>query len=282
MNKFPLFFILLLSGQQAKCYVSGYSRLYNPSLQKTIDILYDIHAPKALNSYDFQQLLVDEIKPQLYETESFLLEVFEKLNCSNQASNTAIVAESSGDDVYSNDVFLGYINRLVSRRMKNITFIDADTFRAALRVNKEMPMLNLPRPSIQAWHDLYGRSFEHYKNKVNIFEGWNLGVTDEETRYHRLADVEMLWHILSLRHKRIIVYCGAWHASNVRQFLMKHAGYKEIQGYDTYRNEDLQMYDHHSEIPLSALQPLANNGSHQIKQRGKKQSGQPRGSRRKR
>jgi hypothetical protein len=255
--------------------------LYNPSLQRTIDIVYDCHRPeKSLSTDDFQQLLVEEIKPQLYKSESFLLGVFEKLNSSNQASNTAIVAESSGDDVSFRNAFLGFLNRLVSRRMRNITYIDADTVRRLLITKKEMRMPNLPKPSIHAWHDLYNRSFGYYKNKGKLttadIELIEEGSIESHIDFHRLADVEMLWHILNLRHKRIIVYCGAFHGSNIRQFLMKHAGYQEIYGYKTH--VDISSPTAYFEMPLSALQPLTNVGSQQIKQSGgRKIPGQLRG-----
>ena len=46
--------------------------------------------------------------------------------------------------------------------------------------------------------------------------------------FTKIADLEMLYHILVSDKKRIIVYCGAWHADNIAVFLVKN-GYVPLK-----------------------------------------------------
>ncbi len=66
--------------------------------------------------------------------------------------------------------------------------------------------------------------------------------------YNLLTDVEMLLHILSLSHSRIIVYCGGNHGARITQFLKEKAGYVDIYEYNagkSYRVTKTEMSQDH-------------------------------------
>ena len=45
---------------------------------------------------------------------------------------------------------------------------------------------------------------------------------DSNDALHKIADLEMLYHIL-VSDKRVIVYCGAFHARNIAVFLVSNS-----------------------------------------------------------
>ncbi len=243
MNVVRYISILLLIGMQAKGYVVGYVRLYNPEMKKSVDIVYDKHVYEDLTDHEMYTLSIDEIKQRLFPTERFFLEAVESIEQSDQAKSTALVCESHGKDVPGSHVFLGYLPSLVANRLRTIKYVDADMARTKLLDERTFTKSFLPLPLtsiigmiLNSGEKAWRRFYDSYDRTMKACEGVTLDtVFDNDKAFLnvcRLADVEMLMHILSLPHSRIIVYCGARHGANIVQYLKERAGYGSMYEYN--------------------------------------------------
>ncbi len=235
MNMIYVALLFLVGSGSVQGYAVGYTRLYNATLKKSVDIVFDCHMwEKDLSPYEFRTLPVQEIKKRLYPTERHFLESVERIDSSKNASSTALVCETRGYDVRAN-VFLAHFIKLLAQRLSVITYVDADKVRNSYKCSnfkaceKAFPLssgriiqmiCNAGKSSWRSYYDLYQKTFD----KTYSYPGfWD---------QCRIADSEMLLHVLALPHSHVIVYCGAWHAGNIAQFLKEKAGYAEIYAHN--------------------------------------------------
>ena len=235
MNMIYVALLLVVGSGSVQGYAVGYTRLYNATLKKSVDIVFDAHMwEKDLSDYEFRTLPVQEIKKRLYPTERNFLETVERIDSSKNASSTALVSETRGYDVKTN-VFLAHFIKLFSKRLDAITYVDADKVRhshmnSSFKVSKKafpltsgsiiQMICNAGQSSWRSYYDLYQKTFDKGYSYPDF---WDLA---------KIADVEMLLHVLALPHSHVIVYCGGWHAGNIAQFLKEKAGYTVVYAYN--------------------------------------------------
>ncbi len=232
----PILFTLSLNG-----WVCNYAKLYNPSTLTTVDILYDVHQRHPQDG--------------LYPTEAKLHTILTELNRAT-SEEIEIVWESSPEGAsyeLSSGLFLQRYPSHIKASLRNFKFTYADTCRftgySALFemdnpfdffVNEAGSTFDEPFPfsedrknqiklragtavfdNYQALYSQTVTSLKHYfsnayrnRNPVNKERDFL-----ENDRFHAIADLEMLFHILVSEKSRIIMYCGAQHSANITSFL---------------------------------------------------------------
>ncbi len=265
-------------------HIHGYTQLYNPTTNKTIDLLHDTHTKEFfLTTEQLQTLSLEEIKQKLYPTEKQLIKILEQIN--TPKANCIFICEASKTHSYGNNAFLDNIQRLLSTRLCSIPFICADEWRRTPRgmigfllngispldlVNKKTIIKESGNTVWLAFNSMIDQATTDictYTKSLNLTtEGKDLLIEHfsqhplpgeqclyqqhyvYNTVYWKLADIELLSYILSAPHKRILVYAGGIHSEAIARFLHKHSDYKITHRYQTW--------DYSDELTLSLLNPL--------------------------
>ncbi len=126
-----LFLLSVFSpSQEVYSYVYGYTRLYRPDTQTTLDLVYDYHkASDYLSHEEMNSFLCDDIKQGLYSSEKTFVESLEHLNRTNP-HDTTVIWENAPNFVPAEVHLLTYPQRLVTNRLRQLSFIPADTWRS--------------------------------------------------------------------------------------------------------------------------------------------------------
>ncbi len=274
-----LLIILFGTTQSTLSLVNGYTRLYRADIDQTIDIVHDNHiVENGLSQEDMSVLPIDKIKPKLFSSEQRFLEVLESLDKSSQTGEIAFIGESRGDHNYGIPLFIDHTERLVAQRLNTIKFIHADNWRRDKRGLIDFLMLGksplylidndaiIKHSGLPAWDALANLITQSTEAITNYFTALELSEgRKQEMLFHfkrhplqvkelifveyylhnpdfwALCDIEIISHILSTPHKRIIVYAGWWHVANITDFLTNKACYQLIE---TYSNSTISPEAH--------------------------------------
>ena len=250
-------YVLLSYSPLLKSYAYGYTRLYRPDTQTTVDLVYDEHsAAKKLSHYDMDVLLCDDIKQGLYASERALLESLERLNQAHPHDVT-VVWETSPGASYRDVQLLTYPQRLIANRLRNIHFVHSDTWRqdyprrllSLLSGNSLLPLIDrnaiIQESGPHGWDEYHGL-LQKTTRKIIAQYGPLKGILPTSQRgdatwtdhvychnnnnytYAELADLEMLSHVLASPHHHIVLFAGGFHCENIAHFLQSSAGYHEV------------------------------------------------------
>ena len=255
--------VLILCSSPVYPYAYGYTRLYRPDTQAIVDIVYDVHTPtRALSHGDMEVFLCDDIKQGLYPTEKVFVESLEHLNQAHPHDVTVIWEHAP--HFYPAEVhLLTYPQRLVINRLRNIKFVSADTWRVdypgciasllgggslAHRVNRQAIIENSGNQVWGQYQTLMGATlrdviatYAPHKDRVR-----NSQLNDQlyknlffaKAPYSKLADLEMLSHILGSPHHHIVLFAGGAHGESIADFLRCYAPYEVVHSVvDRHFNE---------------------------------------------
>lgn len=255
-KKLLILFVLCGLSRPLDSYVYGYTRLYRPDINMTVDVVYDIHiSTRNLSTNDMQFGLCDEIKGGLYPSEAALVGVLESLNRTH-AHDVTLVWESWGDKADQRPAYihlLTYPERLVEHRLRNLRFIHADTWRSeypgtisallsgsslGARLNRQAI---IARSGYAVWEafnrfaDETNRAVvNHYRPFKEVIRGSRVGDWTWEVMffakkpYCDIADVEMLSHILSSQHSRVVLFAGGAHGARIVEFLRNKTPFTQV------------------------------------------------------
>ena len=267
----------------ALAYLHGYTRLHNPTTNRTIDLLHDTHVKQLfatqeqMNSLSFEQL-----SKRLFPTEKLVLSLLTQLD--TPTTNCVFIGEASKSHSYGNTSFIDNMRSLLAPQLTHIPLICADEWRRSPRglidflmhgispralVNKEAI---IKHSGITTWHKFENliekttTNIRTYTNSLNLSEADKARIIEHfllnplpanQLQYHKhhvtnptywkLADIELLSHILSAPQQRIIVYAGGIHCAALAAFLSQ-AGYEITHSYVTA--------DYRDEIFTTLLNPL--------------------------
>lgn len=255
MNKVLLAMVLLSICPKLSAWVSGYTRLFKPDTKTTVDFVYDLHECSSRDS--------------LFPSEEKLGEVLADLN--QMVGKIDLIWESRPEGgpaqlQYEREPqFIGIYPLYICENLKNLNFIHGDTCRtsgyAALFNSKfktsnragstfEQPFpfgferqsimrLNAGRAVLDAYRALYSQTVA---DLTSYFSAYMTGTPVEVDRdfynnpvFLKIADLELLYHILVSTKQRIIVYCGGWHGPNMTSFLQRN-GYVVLQSKERASN----------------------------------------------
>jgi hypothetical protein len=237
---------------QLNAYVYGYTRLYRPDTQTTVDIVYDVHKKTGLTHDEMEVGICDDIKQGLYPTEKVFVESLEKLN-REHPNDTTIIWEHAPCLIYSGVHLLTYPDRLVKNRLRGIKFVSSDTWRleypscilsilqgASLerRVNRNAI---IQHSGYQVWERyqahmkeviddlvlMHARDYDRIAHSCHNDETYR-SLFFAKFPYAALADLEMLANILSSHHHHIIVFAGGAHGANIADFLRCYTPYQLV------------------------------------------------------
>lgn len=245
IHKCLLVIILMAICPELKSEMVGYTRLFKPDTQTTIDILYDLHH--------------DHPKNQLFPSEAKLDQILSTLNeCNENVDLVWEYDESISFNLLQRDAipFIGGYPMHIKENLTNLNFIAADRCRRSWYASLFKRSLSGAACSI--FKNTEGSTFEEpvpfglerrrrmikragntvYENYVKLYaqtvgeltsyfsDFYRSGAPLSYDRdflfndaYAKIADLEMLYHILVSDKKRVIVYCGAFHARNIAVFL---------------------------------------------------------------
>ena len=243
-----IFTMLTFSSSCLQAYVFGYTRLYNKTLGRTIDVLFDYHvAEKTLSHDDLRYQPIEYLKLHMYPTDAFVLKMLEDLN--GAAEPVTIVWETSPAMNPRYPIFMSYGERLIKDRLTLLSYLHADTWRGEVgSIIRRIITIHDPlagysdiqklRESsgesiINPWSTLFADTLTGIRNYYGPYKA-NLDTLNYETHYRnnehfsKLADLEMLSHILSSSHRRIILNAGGAHSKRIVEFLIAHAGYEQV------------------------------------------------------
>jgi hypothetical protein len=236
--KIPLLLlgIITIVCPELKSEVCGYARFYRPDTQATIDILFDAHIKHPTN--------------QLFPLEAKFDQILSTINESG-GEEVDLVWEYPEDETLifeaiqkGKRAFLAEYPFQIKQNFRNINFIAADSSRQryvgkggategrALDFNEPVPFGDEKRrlmceragaTVLNNYLALYSQVVEALRqNAFTVAKAgspYDSGLILDERCYNQIGDLEMLYHILVSEKKRIIVYCGAWHAVHIATFL---------------------------------------------------------------
>lgn len=249
INKFLLGIILLIC-PQLKSEMCGYTRVFEPDTQTTIDILYDLHHSHPKKQLFSSEAKLDQILSTLNECNENVDLVWEY----NESTNFQLLQQGAM-------AFISAYPMHIAENFTNLNLIAADRCRRSgyaglfkwdspfLRytntegstfeepvpfgLERRSQMIERTRKTVydnyvklyaQTVAELTSHFSDAYRNSLPIGER---DIKSTEA-FDKIADLEMLYHILVSDKKRIIVYCGAWHADNIAVFLVKN-GYVPLK-----------------------------------------------------
>ncbi len=231
----------------------GYTRLYSPGTQTTLDVVYDVHKDsKKLSRDQMHNLSCDEIKEGLYPSEKALVESLERLNRINP-HDTTVIWEHAPNFIPDDVLLLSYPERLITNRLRQLSFIPADTWRGDYpgcllsvlhggslehRVDRRAIIQNYGTQVWDGYKALMGTTLSKLKTSYGAY---CKRITDSRfgddlynelifgaTPYVVLADLEMIANILQSPHHHIVLYAGGLHCYEVVKFLLSTGSFEMI------------------------------------------------------
>ncbi len=258
MRYFQISTLILLLGCMyspfTRAYVYGYTRLYRPDTQTTVDLLYDVHIKEAIRFKELADESYAGIKKRLFPSEKRVLEAFERLNRSS--SSVAIVWESSRTLPWRSPYFVNYSDFLVAQRFLHLSFSHADScrrhFEKACREGRTVagcsfanpfPITQAMKSALTAYngHQVWRAYTALRAQTLSNIQQYGAHAFRNHRQAHPIAfaawsaltDLEMLTHILTSPKKHIIAYCGGAHLMTVAAFLKEHGRYHAIFEHNT-------------------------------------------------
>ena len=245
----------ILISSPALAYVHGYTQLYNPTDGTIIDLLHDTHVAQLFATQEqLTTLSLEEVTKRLFPTEQLIITTLKHLDL--PYTNCVFICEASTYHSYGNTSFLDNIRRLLTQELIHIPLICADEWRRSPRglvdflmhgispvelINKKAI---IKQSGIIAYHQFENfieeatDTIRAYTASLNLSEAKKADIIEhfsrnplpanqlEYTKYHitnptywKLADIELLSHILSAPQQRIIVYAGGNHCTRIAAFL---------------------------------------------------------------
>lgn len=251
---------ILFSSHQTHSYPYGYTKLYNDSTDTVVDLIYDTHVPRTRHwGSTIHGLTYAQIKNELWPIEVAVLDAFESLNARSSHSIDLLWESSPARPIDS--AMLIACESFVNGRFFRLPFKHSDTWRPDFSnlffrhgVLKYGVSMNKPLPVYESMRSHIARNAG--SSLLNAYESFSQGVEKEvknyfkphydrgvkvggehddfwlenfhrNDTYHAIADAEMISNILSSDKKRVILYAGGWHCTNISRFLKKN-GYHEL------------------------------------------------------
>ncbi len=241
-------------------YVCGYTRLYSPETQTTLDFVYDVHKDSKKLSHDqMHNLSCDDLLQKLYPSEKALVESLEHLNRTNP-HDTTVIWEYAPNFIPAEVHLLAHPERLVTNRLRKVSFIPGDTWRSDYpgclmsvlhggslehRVDRRAIIKNYGSCVWEGYKELMETALRNLKTSYGAHRE---KIADSRfgddlyfelffggTPYVVLADLEMIANILQSPHHHIVLYAGGLHCYEVVKFLLSTASFEMIH---TVVNED--------------------------------------------
>ncbi len=262
-------------------YARGYTEMYRPYTNTTLDVIYDVHINEiGVTTDEILNQPLSTLKHRLYPTEARIVDGLDKLNWLAPDKSIDLVWEGRPDTIPLDPVFLGCKNQ-VKDTFTRLNFIYGDSYRrdfedswswnthgirssmtgpssfeSPVPLSFEMISKIITHSGEQAWAGFK----RYYDEKIaaikNYYRPWYQTDTfmysqthfRDNYLYHSIADLEFLSHILASDKKKIVLYAGGWHCDNIVEFL-KANGFGVIE-------EFVYPLGNAREIPVYALEGL--------------------------
>lgn len=234
----------------------GYKRLTKEGV--TVTLVYDTHELLPGTSVEeMNRLPFDQAKTKLFASELRFIEALEWLNMLNEP--TDIIWEAYPDSIPAKPTFLQLAPQWIRNQFRNLRFIYADrqrvSFDSLFFLKGQLPNYMEATPddllpfSRQRLNELlnnyneviwytYKRLYENTKRELeNQFRDHlrtrNRSYDSDALKQllnkckarHDITNLEILYHIITSKARKIIVYAGGFHCEKITRFLCEHAGF---------------------------------------------------------
>ncbi len=250
--------LIISFSPSAQGYVIAYTKLYRKNTDTIVDLIYDCHMPsKEVKAAELHLLGPKLASHKLFPTEQKVLNLIRAWE--KKGSECDLIWETAICDYWPPSIWclLTMASFFKLHKMKSVHFIPADYHRecgfnslfALYERDTRLCPQNLtgcsfdnPAPlsaklaeeieqvsGTATWQDYKSMRKRVVKTVKDYFEPWSREQSKLMCQelygnffFYTLCDIEILSHLLASKARRIVVYAGGWHCSNIALFLERN------------------------------------------------------------